>query len=183
MASHLRTYYFSLLISFIENSWRRLIQYACNWFGSSFQYCTMLGYLVPLRHVFIATYHFWTPICNVLGYRRHRSVCYTSLFTTSLVSTTVSFYNVLGPSDVVSRSGPGSSALVLGSSLIYVSDRSLDLSSLCVSSVSLFYLSCPFICCPSKRVFAPRKEDTFHHGCIFRCSGFQQFDCLGILNS
>jgi hypothetical protein len=37
----------------------------------------------------------------------------SGLFTTSLVVTTIPFYNVLGPSDVVSRSGSGSSALVL----------------------------------------------------------------------
>jgi hypothetical protein len=42
---------------------------------------------------------------------------------------------------------------------------------------------CPFIWCPSNRVFAPREEDTFPHGFVFRCSGFQQFGCLGILNS
>jgi hypothetical protein len=41
--------------------------------------------------------------------------------TTSLVVTTVSFYNVLWPSHVVSRSGPGSSALILGSSVIWSS--------------------------------------------------------------
>jgi hypothetical protein len=37
---------------------------------------------------------------------------------------------------------------------------------------------CPFICCPSNRVFAPGIEDTFPHG----CSSFQQFGYLGIFN-
>jgi hypothetical protein len=85
-------------------------------------YCNVLGLLGPFTSRVYVTYHFWTPICNVLGYWRHRSVCYTSLFTTSLVVTTFSVYNVLGPSDIVSRSGPGSSALVLGSPWIF-SDR------------------------------------------------------------
>jgi hypothetical protein len=69
--------------------------------------------------------------CNVLGYWRRRSVCYTCLFTTSLVVTTISFYNVLGPSDVVSRSGPGTSALILGFPVICVGP-SLDLLRLSV---------------------------------------------------
>jgi hypothetical protein len=107
-------------------------------------------YLTTLLHVYV-TYHSWTLICNMLGYWRHRSICYTSLFTTPLVVTTISVYNVLGPSDVVFRSGPGSSLdLLLGSSLICVSGRSFEPSSVslqCLSSVSLsrslFYL-CPF---------------------------------------
>jgi hypothetical protein len=41
---------------------------------------------------------------------------------------------------------------------------------------------CPFICCPSNRVFASWIEDTFPHGFISRCCGFQQFRCLGILS-
>jgi hypothetical protein len=131
--------------------------------------------------------------CDVLVYWRHRSVCYTSLFTTSLV-TTISFYNVLGPSDVVSRSGPGSSlGLLFGSSLICVSGRSF-VSLFCVSLLCVCLLSsvsplclfsicvCPFICCPSIRVFAPRIEDTFPYGFISRCCGFQQFGCFGILS-
>jgi hypothetical protein len=110
--------------------------------------------------------------CNVLGYWRHRSVCYTSLLTTSLVVTTASFYNVVWPSDVASWSGPGSSALVLGSSLICVSDRSFNLSSVisfgdlssvslfCVPSlsVSVFSLCCPEIGCLrlGKKTSCPR---------------------------
>jgi hypothetical protein len=42
---------------------------------------------------------------------------------------------------------------------------------------------CPFIYCPSNRVFAPGIEDTFPHGFIPRLCGFQQFGFLGILNS
>jgi hypothetical protein len=87
--------------------------------------------LGPFTSRVYVTYHFWTPICKVLGYWRHRSVCYTSLFTTPLVVTTIS-----QPSDVVSRSGPGSSLdLLLGSSLIRVSGRSFDLSSVSLFSV------------------------------------------------
>jgi hypothetical protein len=148
--------------------------------------CTMFGVLGPFTSRVYVTYHFWTPICNVLGYWRHRPICYTSLFTTSLVVTTISVYHVLGPSYVASLSGPGFSLdLLLGSSLICVSDFSFDLSFLCVSSVSLFYLCllsvsllsffcvCPFICCPSNTVLAPGKDDTSPHGYISRCSGFQ----------
>jgi hypothetical protein len=54
-------------------------------------------------------YNVWPLLdakCNLLGYRRHHSICYTCLFTTPLVVTTVSGYSVLWPSDVVSRSGP-----------------------------------------------------------------------------
>jgi hypothetical protein len=40
-------------------------------------YCAMFG-------------HWWTPICNLLDYRWHRSVCYTRLFTTPLVVITIS---------------------------------------------------------------------------------------------
>jgi hypothetical protein len=156
-------------------------------------------YLTTLLHVYV-TCHFWTPICNVLGYWRHRSVCYTSLFTTSLVVTTISVYNELWPSDVVSQSGPGSSLdLLLGSSLFCVFDLSSVICSSVMSfavfsllclylgvslfSVSLlcvcFYLGvlsllCLFsvLCRPSNRVFAPGIEDTFPHDCISRCSGF-----------
>jgi hypothetical protein len=54
-------------------------------------------------------YNVWPLLdakCNLLGYRRRRSICYTCLFTTSLVVTTISVYSVLWPSDVLSRSGP-----------------------------------------------------------------------------
>jgi hypothetical protein len=36
----------------------------------------------------------WAKYCDVLGYWRRRTVCYSGLFTTSLVVTTISFYNV-----------------------------------------------------------------------------------------
>jgi hypothetical protein len=42
---------------------------------------------------------------NLLGYRRHHSICYIRLFTTPLVVTTISGYNEFWPSDVLSRSG------------------------------------------------------------------------------
>jgi hypothetical protein len=55
---------------------------------------------------------------------------------------------------------------------------SLFWSLFCVSLLSV----CPFICCPSNRVFTPRKEDSMSQGFISRCCGFQQFGCLGILS-
>jgi hypothetical protein len=44
--------------------------------------------------------------CNLLGYRWHRSICYTGLFTTPRVVITISPYNDFWPSDVLPRSGP-----------------------------------------------------------------------------
>jgi hypothetical protein len=120
-------------------------------------YCIVFGVFGPFASRVYVTYHFWTPICNLLGCWRHCPICYTSLFTTSLVVTTISVYNVLGPSDVVSRSGPGSASLI--APLISL----LCLSSLCVCvcvcllSVWLFSL-CPFTCCPSNRVFVPERR-------------------------
>jgi hypothetical protein len=72
--------------------------------------CTMLVVLDHFTSLVYVIRHFWTPICNVLWW--YRSVCYTSLFTTSLVVTTISVYNVLRPSDVVSRSGPLISSVI-----------------------------------------------------------------------
>jgi hypothetical protein len=137
-----------------------------------------VGVLGPFTSRVYVTYHFRTPICNVLGYWRHRSVCYTSLFTTSLVVTTNSVYNVLGPSDVVSRSGSGSSLDLFG-----------DLSSIslmCLSSVPLFsvcFLSVSLLCSLSvslSRCLSPLKSSVYawdrrhlpHKVCISRCSGF-----------
>jgi hypothetical protein len=113
-----------------------------------FQYCTVfvvcnLNYdaqctmLAVLDHFTLRVYvicHFWTAICNVLGYSRHRSVCYTSLFTAPLVVTTISVYSLLWPSDVVSRSGPLISSVIC--SVISFGDlhRCLYLS---VSSISI----------------------------------------------
>jgi hypothetical protein len=95
-------------------------------------------YLTTLRYGYDIC-HFWTPICNVLGHWRHRSICYTSLFTTPLVVTTISVYSVLWPFDVVSRSGPLiSSLLSVRWSLfgVFISVSLLSVSSLCI-----FYLS------------------------------------------
>jgi hypothetical protein len=50
-------------------------------------------------------------------------------------------------------------------------------------SVSSLLCVCPFICCPSNTVFSSRIEDTFPHGFVSRCCGFQQFCCLGIFSS
>jgi hypothetical protein len=59
--------------------------------------------------------YLYLEICIVMCWVTEDAVLFVTLvlFTTSLVVTTICFYNVLGPSDVVSRSGPGSSALVL----------------------------------------------------------------------
>jgi hypothetical protein len=53
----------------------------------------------------------WTPICTVLGCRRHQSICCTRLFTTPLVVITIFGYNQFLTSDVLSRSGPMISSL------------------------------------------------------------------------
>jgi hypothetical protein len=119
--------------------------------------------------------HFWTPVCNVLGSWRHHSVCYIPLFTTPLIVTTISVYNELWSTDVVSRSSP------LISSLFPVRWSPLVISFQClylgVSFVSMFCLSLLFlslclISCLSHTVFASGIEDTCSHGCIFRYFGF-----------
>jgi hypothetical protein len=118
-----------------------------------------VGVLGPLRYLSLLN----TNVCHVLGYWRHRSVCYTSLFTTSLVVTTISVYNVLGPSDVVSRSGSRYSLDLVAWIFIHLCLWSLFcfsllcLFSLCVSSilsVSVRLSAAPQI------VFASRKEYT-----------------------
>jgi hypothetical protein len=95
-------------------------------------------YLTTLRYVYVIC-HFWTPVCNVLGYWWHRSVCYTSLFTTSLVVTTISVYSVLWLSDVVSRSGSLISSVICSviSFGVFISVSLLSLSHLGVSSISV----------------------------------------------
>jgi hypothetical protein len=114
---------------------------------------------------------------NVLGYWKHRLICCTCLFTTPLVVTTISVYNELWPSDVMSRSSPLiSSLLSVWWSLFSVF---ISVSLLCLLC-SLFFLCLPshlsmslcLISCPSNTVVASGIEDTFSHGCIFRCFGF-----------
>jgi hypothetical protein len=83
-------------------------------------YCNVFGYLTALRHVFTLLITSEHQMWRARYWRRH-SVCYSGLFTTSPVVTTISFFNVLWPSDVASRSGPGSSALVLWFLLIWSS--------------------------------------------------------------
>jgi hypothetical protein len=101
--------------------------------------------------------------CDVLEYWRRRSVSYSGLFTTSLVVTTITFYNVRWPSDVASQRGPGSSALVLWSPWIWPSlicvGPSLDLLLLpacwstfcdllqCSPSVFCHYSAAPEVGC------------------------------------
>jgi hypothetical protein len=106
----------------------------------------MFGVLGPFTS---RVYCYWSLLntkCNALGYWRRRSVCYSGLFTTSLVATTISFYNVLGPCDVASRSGPGSSALILESPVILsslicvLSSLYLSLFSISLSSISVLSL-------------------------------------------
>jgi hypothetical protein len=127
---------------------------------------------------------------NLLGYWRHHYFCYICLFTTPLVVTTISGYNKLWPSDVVYRSGPLIYSLLsvrlslfsvsISVSLLYLY---LYLSAV-FSLLSLFFLSvflclsshlslslC-LICRPSNTVLASGIEDTFSHGCFFRCFGF-----------
>jgi hypothetical protein len=151
-------------------------------------YCTVLGvfnptmtpnvqcwrYLTTLLHVYV-TCHSWTPICNVLGYWRHHSICYTSLFTTSLVVITISVYSVLWPSDVVSRSGPLISFLLsvlwsLFSVFISVSLLSLSVvfSLLCVLSPA------PQIQCLRLEQKTPSLTVAFSVASVS-----QQFGCLG----
>jgi hypothetical protein len=106
------------------------------------------GHLTILLHVYVIC-HFWTPICNVLGYWRHRSISFTSLFTTPLVVTTISLYSVLWPSNVVSWSGPLISSVIC--SVISLQCSYLGVSSISVSiSASLLSLSlsrCLFYVC------------------------------------
>jgi hypothetical protein len=74
----------------IKYRWRYFINiFTCS--GTWPLYVTCLRYWSLLNTKF-----------DVLGYCRRRSVCYSGLFTTSLVVTTISFYNVLWPSDVAS---------------------------------------------------------------------------------
>jgi hypothetical protein len=94
----------------------------------------VLGYLTTAEH------QMWRA-----RYWRRRSDCYSGLFTTSLVVTTISVYNVLWPSVVASLSGPGSSALVLCSPVIWS-------SLICLWSLpwsaSLILSLAAFICLP-----------------------------------
>jgi hypothetical protein len=97
--------------------------------------------LAVLDHFMLRVYvicHFWTLICNLWGYWRHHLICYTSVFTTPLVVTTISVYSVLWPSDVVSRSSPLISSVIC-------SVISLQCLYLVVSSISV-----P-VCRPSNR--------------------------------
>jgi hypothetical protein len=131
-------------------------------------YCNVLGVLRPFSSRVYLTHHFWTPICNVLGYWRYRSVCYTVYY--DFTSRHYYFYNVLWPSDFASLSGPGSFALTLGSSLICVSGRSFDLSSvICsvssfgdLSSVSLFSVFCFYSAAPEVGCWRPGKKTPCH---------------------
>jgi hypothetical protein len=92
--------------------------------------------------------HFWTPICNVLSYWLHHSICYASLFTTPLIVITIFGYNVLCPSDVLSRSGPLiSSLLSVRWSLFSIFIPGSSLICCVLSSISLLYLGVSSVCC------------------------------------
>jgi hypothetical protein len=138
-----------------------------------------LWYLATLRYVCVIC-HIWTPICNVLGYWRHRSVCYTSLFTTTLVVTTISVYSVLWPSDAVSRSGPFISCYLFGDlSSVSLSRCLFYLCLFCLSVISLSF-SLTFLSSFSESYPLPLKySDCAWNGrhllsrCIFRCFGFE----------
>jgi hypothetical protein len=112
-------------------------------------YCTVFG-------------HCWTPICTVLGYWWHRSICYTCLFTTPLVINTISGYNMLWPSDVVSLSGS------LISSLLSVRWSRFFL---CLSShLSLSVLS--FSVAPQIQCLRLESKTPYLTVEFFRCFGF-----------
>jgi hypothetical protein len=169
------------------------------WTANYVKYCTMfvvgnpsttpnvqcLRYFTTLHYVY-AICHFWTPICNVLGYRRQHSICYTCLFMTPLVVTTISGYIVLWPSDVVSRGGPLISSLLFVRWSLFSVFISVSLLPLSVvfSHLSLFLSQFLFyICRPSNTVFASGIEDTFSHGCTFCCFSFTTIWLLTKLNS
>jgi hypothetical protein len=166
-------------------------------------YCTMLGYFNPtmtpnvqsrrflttLRYVYVIC-HCWTPICNVLGYWWHRSICYTSLFTTPLVVTTIFLLQCVMTlwcrvsersfdifcylfDDLASVTSPHSVSL-LSLSLLGVSSMSVCLSDLYLFS-SLCLLSCPSnsVCAWNRRHLPSRLH--------FRCSSFATIWLLGKL--
>jgi hypothetical protein len=101
-------------------------------------YCTVFGslnptmmpnvqclpYLTTFRYLYIIC-HLWTPVCNVLGYRRHHLICYTCLFTTPLFVTTVSLLHCV---------------MALW---CHVSEWSFDLFSVICSVISL---QCLYLC-------------------------------------
>jgi hypothetical protein len=116
--------------------------------------------------------HFWTLICNVLGYWRHHSICYTSLFTTPLVVTTVSGYNVLWPSDVVSRSGLFSVIYSVISFGVFISVSLLYLSSFSVCCV-LCYIS--LLCLSSHLSLSVHLSFS---GCLFYLSPLKYSVCV-----
>jgi hypothetical protein len=108
-------------------------------------------YITGLRYLSLLNTNY-----NVLGYWRHRSICYISLFTTPLVVTTISVYSVLWPSDVVSRSGSLISSVIC--SVIYFGDLSLVSLSRCLFYLCLSYLL-PLkssVCAWNRRHFPPR---------------------------
>jgi hypothetical protein len=110
-------------------------------------YCTMFGVPEHFTPRVYVTYHFWTPICYVLSYWRHRSVCYTSLFTTSLVATIISVLQCVMTLwrcvserffDLFCYLFGDLSSVSLFSSLLSLS---LSLSSLLLSLLSVFCVS------------------------------------------
>jgi hypothetical protein len=102
-----------------------------------------LRYFTALRYMYVIC-HFWTPVCNAQVYWRRRSVCYTSLFTTPLVVTTISVYSVLWPSGVVSLSGPLISSVIC--SVISLQCPYLGVSFNSVFSVCGVLSSISFLC-------------------------------------
>jgi hypothetical protein len=93
--------------------------------GNSYNIVTCLRFLIPLRYwpLLNTKCDMFTVLVTPFG-------LLLLLFTTSLVVTTISFYNVRWTSDVASRSGPGSSALLL----LICLDMSFDLPSALVWS-------------------------------------------------
>jgi hypothetical protein len=103
-----------------------------------------VGVLGPFTSRVYFSYHFWTPICNVLGYWRHHSVCYFSYY-----DFTSRHYNLCLQCVATLWRCVSERFWFLFGSAAWIS--LLSLSPLCVY---------PFICCPWNRVFASGREDT-----------------------
>jgi hypothetical protein len=102
-------------------------------------WCTWSFYVTCLRY--------WSLLntnCNVPGYWRHRSVCYTCLFTTPLVVTTISVYSVLDSLTLCLWAVLWSLLLSVRWSPSLCSLFCRCLFSVCVSSL-LFIFICPFV--------------------------------------
>jgi hypothetical protein len=117
------------------------------------KYCDVLGYLTLYVTCLRYLSHLNTK-CDVLEYWRHCSVCYSGLFSTSQVVTTVSFTMWSDP--LTSRLGVVLVPLLWSFDVLWSACWSAFYDLLSVFSL----LFCPFICCPWIRMLAPQREDT-----------------------